>query len=179
MFTYKGTFFQGTGREGKALLTEHNSTEVGTRGCSWIRERLLDGRRSRKCRSRESGLAIMEFGLILPVVALIVIGGLEVAGIFMAQRQLLGAATTGARIGSTEGGTTSDVTAAVTTFLSSTSIKNNFTTSISGVASNSNQDTTVVVTVSHNYPVFFKIPMIPGLNSGTIPLSATVTLRHD
>lgn len=134
------------------------------------------GEKSSRC---ESGVAVLEFALIVPVLAFLMFGGMEVASIFMTQRQLLGAATSGARIGSIQGGTTTDVMAAITTSLAAASIGANFTTSISGVSSTADPSTAVVVTVAHNYPIFFKIPVIPNMNGGAIPLSATVTFRHD
>jgi len=127
----------------------------------------------------QSGMAMVEFALVLPFMALFVLGGLQLAQVFIAQRQLLGAAATGARTGSAEGATTADVTAAISTFLGATSIGNSFTPTITGVSSSADENTTVTVTVTHNYQMMFRIPMIPKLNTATVPLSATVTVRHE
>lgn len=138
-------------------------------------ERFSTSRRRRA----QSGFAVVEFAIVAPVVFLLIMGALQLASIFVAQRQLLGAATSGARIGSIEGSTTATVTSAITTYLSSTSIGANFTSNITGVSTSSDENTTVVVTVSHNFPITFRIPMIARLNAATVPLSATVTVRHE
>jgi len=130
-------------------------------------------------RRAQSGFAILEFAIVAPAVVLLIMGAIQLSSIFMAQRQLLGAANSGARIGAIEGSTTATVNAAITTYLSTTSIGTNFTSNVVGAATGSDENTTVIVTVTHNFPITFRIPMIARLNAATVPLSASVTLRHE
>jgi len=132
-----------------------------------------------RSRKTQAGYVAVELGLMLPVFVLLSLGTLQLAQVFLVQRQLLGAAITGARAGAAMGSTTSEVDSAISTFLSATTIGTAYTSSASGVGSGSTPSTDVTVTVDHNLPVLFRLPMIPGFNGSTVPLTGSATFRHE
>lgn len=125
-----------------------------------------------------SGIATAEFALMLPVLMLFGLGVLQVAQMFVVQRQLLGAAHTGARTGSVQNSSTSQVDSAIATFLEDTEVGDAYEAQIVGVGPTATGDTLVTVTVTHDMPLFFSMP-IEGWDGTTVPLSASVTLRHE
>lgn len=127
----------------------------------------------------ERGIAALELSFMLPAAVILMLGVLQAAQMLIAQRELLGAAQTGARAGSAFGSTTAQVKSAVTTFLSSSNIGEDHEVVIAGVGSEATGDTLVTVTVKHEFPLMLKIPALAGWDSGTFPLEASVTFRHE
>lgn len=131
-----------------------------------------------KVRGRESGLASVEIAFFLPIAMMVVLGVVQFAQMFMVQRELHGAATTGARTGSMQTSTVSEVQSAIQTYLNSSSVGSDYTPTITGVGPSANGDTLVTVTVEHDFELMLRLP-IPGFDGGTVPLSASVTMRHE
>jgi Flp pilus assembly protein TadG len=163
--------FMNLERSGGRIIMPLPNTEVRRR--TWrLRPHL-------RARHGERGVAALEFSLLLPMAVVLMLGTLQAAQVLIAQRELLGAAQTGARAGSAFGSTTAQVKSAVTTFLSSSTIGEDHEVVIAGVGSDSTGDTLVTVTVKHEFPLMLKIPAVAGWESGTLPLEASVTFRHE
>lgn len=146
---------------------------------SELRRRTWRLRPHQRTHHGERGIAALELSFMLPMAVILMLGVLQAAQMLIAQRELLGAAQTGARAGSAFGSTTAQVKSAVTTFLSSSTIGEDHEVVIAGVGSASTGDTLVTVTVKHEFPLMLKIPALAGWESGTFPLEASVTFRHE
>lgn len=135
--------------------------------------------RSRAARSTgERGVAAVEFALLLPLLMFLVLATIQMADAFYFRKLLLGAAHSAARTGVSQTSTVSDASAAIETYLANTRIGEAYEASIAGVGPGASGDGLVVVTVRYNFPLFATLPAI-GWTNATIPLTASVTLRHE
>lgn len=128
-------------------------------------------------RRGERGQAIIEFALLLPVLIVIIIATFELARVFIVQQHLVSAAELGARTGTIRNNTVADVESAIRTYLENTQVNDGFTTTISGVGADEDFNSTVVVTVNHTLTLFTTV-VIPGFDGFTVPLEASITMRH-
>jgi Flp pilus assembly protein TadG len=124
---------------------------------------------------RNSGQAIVEFAILLPIAALIVYATLEIARVYVVQRHLVTATSVGARTGTFRTSTVGDVQNAIGTYLSSTEVGTNYTANIVGVSLASTSNTMVTVSLITNLQLFTAFA-IPGVT--TLPLTSSVTMRH-
>jgi Flp pilus assembly protein TadG len=120
---------------------------------------------------------LIEFCVFLPLLVLLVFATLELARAYVVQQHLQEAARVGARAGTVRNSTAADVQSAIQTYLSSTEVGSNFTLSVSGVDPSADFDTMVTVSVSYNLQLFTNV-LITAVGGLTIPLSASVTMRH-
>lgn len=125
----------------------------------------------------ERGQAIIEFALLLPLLVVLVVTTLELARVFIVRQHLVSAAEMGARTGTIRNNTVAEVEGAIKTYLANTQVSTNFTTTISGVGPDENFNSTVVVTVKHTLTLFTNVA-IPGFDGFTVPLEASITMRH-
>lgn len=126
----------------------------------------------------QHGVAAVEFAMLLPLLMFLVVATIQVADAFYYRKLLLGAAHSGARTGVSQASTQNDVTAAIQTYLGQTRLAGSYDSTISGVGPGVSGDSLVVVTLRYNFPLFATLP-IPGWTEKTVPISATVTLRHE
>ncbi len=140
--------------------------------------RASDSVASSVSRSSRSGIAAVEFAIILPVALLLVLGSLQSAQVFYLQKHLLAAAQSATRTGTIQGSTEAQVKSALSTYLSVTDIGADYQSTITGVGTTSNGDSLVTVQVTHNVALFAEIPAM-GWSTPTIPISASVTMRHE
>lgn len=137
----------------------------------------LGALRARRPRG-ERGVAAVEFAMLLPMLMFLVLATMQMAEAFYLRKLLLGAAHSAARIGVSQTSTVSDATAAVDTYLANTRIAGAYETAISGVGPGMGGDSLVIVTVHYHFPLFATLPAI-GWTDATVPLTASVTLRHE
>lgn len=135
-----------------------------------------------RCRSlwqvmrSQRGQSVVEFAVILPIIALVVFATLELARVYVVQQHLNSAADMGARTGSIRNSTVADVQNAMDTYFSSTEVGANYTPTITGVSETADFNTYVTVAVLHNLQLF--TTLVPGFSGVTVPLSSSVTMRH-
>lgn len=130
-------------------------------------------RRSR----RQRGSSILEFSMLLPVLLMLALGALEFSRIYLVKRHLETAARAGARTGVVRGATVADVDDAVGLYLSQTQVGDGYSLDTSGVSATSNPDNDVTVKVGYDLPLMTGVEL-PGLDGSAVPLSASVTMRH-
>ncbi len=130
-----------------------------------------------RCRISENGQALVEFAVVLPILVLVVLASLELARIVVVKQHLISAARLGARTGTIRNSAIADVDNALSTYLSSTEVGTSYTRTISGVSAEADFNSQVTVTVNHNLTLFSNF-RLPGVSGVTVPLSATVTMRH-
>lgn len=126
---------------------------------------------------RTSGQSVTEFAVLLPIFILIVFATLEVGRVYVVQQHLNSAARLGARTGTIRNSSVAEVQAAMDTYLSSTEVGVNYTPTVTGVSANADFNTLVTVSLVHNLQLFTSLD-IPGLPGVTVPLSSSVTMRH-
>ena len=140
------------------------------------RSRRTHTRRTRT-KGEQSGSVAVEFALLFPLMLTLAVGTLEFGRVFIANSHLTTAARLGARTGVVRGTTTADVNDAISTYLTDTFVGDGYTTSVTGVGFGLDTDTQVVVSVSYDLPLLSGLDL-PGTENGSIPLEATVTMRH-
>lgn len=126
----------------------------------------------------QRGVAAVEFAMLLPLLMFLVLATIQMADAFYFRKLLLGAAHSAARTGVSQTSTASDVTSALQTYLGNTRIGNAYESVVSGVGPGASGDSLVVVTVHYDFPLFATLPAV-GWTNATVPLSASVTLRHE
>jgi Flp pilus assembly protein TadG len=134
-------------------------------------------RNARKSRCR-SGVATIEFALVLPVLLVLTIGTMDVCSVMFLKESAVLAAYEGARQGVGRGRTNSDVIDRVSEFLDERGIVYNddvVTVSSPGFAA---ADTLENVTVTVNVPATGNL-LIPSQMFGELTLSASVTMRKE
>ena len=129
------------------------------------------------CRRKRRGAAVVEFAVIAPLFFLLVFGMIEFGRMVMVQQVLTNAAREGARIGVLDGSSTSDVTTAVTTYLSNASIQGATVTVTPNPPSSAGygDPVSVTVSVSFNQVSWLPTPMFLGGQN----LSATTVMRRE
>jgi Flp pilus assembly protein TadG len=118
----------------------------------------------RLCRRNRRGAAAVEFAFVAPVFFVFVFGMIEYGRMVMVQQVLTNAAREGARIGVLDGSTTSQVTTAVNTYLSNSTISGATVTVNPSPPSSAGygQPVTVTVSISFNQVSWLPSPMFLG-----------------
>lgn len=98
------------------------------------------------------GAVLVEFAFVAPVFFLLVLGMIEFGRAMMVQAELTAAAQAGARAGSFDGSTSSDVTTAVNNYLSNAGISGASSTVYPNPPSSAypGQDVKVIVTIPYS-----------------------------
>ena len=122
----------------------------------------------------EKGQNIVEFALVVPMLLLLVFGIAEFGRAWMTRNILTGAAREAVRIAVVPAGTIGTATARANQVLASAGI----TTATVSLNDDGISFGTITATVSYNFPVVV-VGFIPGLNSSTIPLTSTTTMRKE
>src|SRR5262249_49128065 len=102
----------------------------------------------RSCRRNRWGAAAVEFAIVAPVFFLLVFGMIEYGRMVMVQQVITNAAREGARVGVLDGATTSNVTTAVSSYLTSARISGASTSVSPSPPSSASYGAPVTVTVS-------------------------------
>jgi Flp pilus assembly protein TadG len=127
-------------------------------------------------RPARAGAAAVEFAVVVPVLILIVFGMIEFSRVMMVEQILTNAAREGARKGSLPGTTTSDVTTAVSNYMTNSGLSGQ-TTTVSPDPSTANPGDAITVTVSipFNNVSWLPVPMFLGGKT----LSASVVMAKE
>jgi Flp pilus assembly protein TadG len=130
----------------------------------------------RGARSIRRGAALVEFALVAPIFLTFVVGSIELGRAIVVQEALTNASREGARVGILDTATTSDVTAAVNSYLSGVSISG-ATTDVSPTDPGTYPvGTQVTVTVSIPYASVTWVPSPWFLKNAT--LAATTVMQR-
>jgi len=135
------------------------------------------GRRTVRTRLKdEKGQNLVEFALVVPMLLILVFGIAEFGRAWMTRNVLTGAAREAARVAvvSPPAGSIALATTRANQALASAGI----TTATVTVSDDGTAFGTVTATVIYNFPVVVA-GFIPGLNSSTIPLTSTTTMRRE
>jgi Flp pilus assembly protein TadG len=131
----------------------------------------------RSCRRNRWGAAAVEFAIVAPVFFLLVFGMIEYGRMVMVQQVITNAAREGARVGVLDGATTSNVTTAVSTYLTSAKISGATTDVSPSPPSSAGYGAPVTVTVSVPFNSVSWLPTPLFLGGKT--LSATSVMRRE
>jgi Flp pilus assembly protein TadG len=126
----------------------------------------------------ERGAAAVEFGILLPLLMLILFGIIEFGMIMYSREVITNASREGARTGivqATVKPTVGDIQTMVTNYLTGTGVDPNAVT-INVAGAGLTAPNTLTVTV--NYPYNFFVPAILGLGN-TINLTGQTVMRHE
>jgi Flp pilus assembly protein TadG len=131
----------------------------------------------RLCRRNRRGAAAVEFAFVAPVFFLFVFGMIEFGRMVMVQQVLTNASREGAREGILDGSTTADVTDAVTTYLTNSSISGASVAVTPSPPSSAGygQPVTVTVTVPFDQVSWLPSPMFIGGRA----LTASTVMRRE
>lgn len=134
------------------------------------------GSTDRTGRKDEKGQSLVEFALVVPMLLILVFGIAEFGRAWMTRNVLTGAAREAARIAVIQppAGGIALATTRANQVLSSAGI----TTATVTVNDDGTAFGTVTATVVYNFPVVVA-GFIPGLNSSTLPLTSTTTMRRE
>jgi Flp pilus assembly protein TadG len=107
--------------------------------------------------------AVVEFAVVVPVLILLIFGMIEFARLMMVEQVLTNGARVGARKASLPGTTSSDVTTAVSSYMTNSGLSG-FTTTVSPDPSTANPYDSITVTVSipFNNVSWLPVPMFLG-----------------
>ena len=133
-------------------------------------------KRMRNTLGNEKGQNLVEFALVVPMLLLLVFGIAEFGRAWMTQNILTGAAREAVRLLAVPeplGGPTSANNRAVTVLASAGITADNVV-----VVDNGASYGAVSVTISYSFPVAV-VGFIPGLDTSTLPLSSTTTMRRE
>ena len=137
----------------------------------------MRAKRIRNTLKEEKGQNLVEFALVVPILLLLVFGIAEFGRAWMTRNILTGAVREAVRVAVVPGpGNTWNGPAAEARgnqILASAGIPATVSVPDPGVAFG-----TVTATVTYNFPVII-IGFIPGLNSSTLPLTSTTTMRRE
>ena len=131
----------------------------------------------RSCRRNRWGAAAVEFAIVAPVFFLLVFGMIEYGRMVMVQQVITNAAREGARVGVLDGATTSNVTTAVSSYLTSAKISGSTTTVSPSPPSSAAYGAPVTVTVSVPFNSISWLPTPLFLGGKT--LTATSVMRRE
>jgi Flp pilus assembly protein TadG len=121
-----------------------------------------------------TGQNLVEFALVVPMLLLLVFGIAEFGRAWMTKNIMTGAAREAVRIAVVPSGTIGAATARANQVLGTAGI----TSAIVSVSDDGISFGTMTATVTYNFPVII-VGFIPGLNSSTIPLTSTTTMRKE
>jgi Flp pilus assembly protein TadG len=124
----------------------------------------------------EKGQSLVEFALVVPLLLILVFGIAEFGRAWMTRNILTGAAREAVRVLAVPApaGGISAATTRANQVLTSAGI----TTATVSPVDPGTAFGAVTVTINYNFPVVV-VGFIPGLNSSTIPLSSTTTMRRE
>jgi len=120
------------------------------------------------------GQSLVEFALVVPLLLLLVFGIAEYGRAWMTRNIMTGAAREAVRIAVVPSGGIGAATARANQVLASAGI----TSATVSLSDDGISFGTITATVSYNFPVVV-VGFIPGLNSSTIPLTSTTTMRKE
>lgn len=131
----------------------------------------------RLCRRYRRGAAVVEFAVVAPVFFLFVFGMIEYGRLVMVQQVLTNASREGARMGILDNSTTSEVTAAVDSYLANSTIAGATVTVTPSPPSSAGygEPVTVTVHVPFNQVSWLPSPMFLGGRT----LSASTVMRRE
>ena len=136
----------------------------------------MRAKRIRKTLGNEKGQNLVEFALVVPLLLILVFGIAEFGRAWMTQNILTGAAREAVRLLAVPisgGGGPYAANARAVAVLASAGI-----TADNVVVTDASAYGVVSVRVDYNFPVVV-VGFIPGLNSATIPLTSTTTMRRE
>jgi Flp pilus assembly protein TadG len=146
---------------------------------------MLLSSRTRRLAQSESGAELIEFSLTLPLLLLIVLGIIEFGFMFREYEVVTNAAREGARIAILPSYADADVTARVNDYLTTAGLDTDLATVDPGTATPTPVGSVcismrpVTVTYQHAVPFLSGIMTYFGSSIGTIPLSATSSMRTE
>ncbi len=133
----------------------------------------------RRCESRRSGVATIEFALVLPALVALTIGTIDICSMLFLKESATLAAYEGARRGVARDRTNADATARVMEFLDDRGIQYSGANVVTfGSPSFDDADTLEHVTITVNVPAAGNL-LIPSQMFGDMTLSANVTMRKE
>jgi Flp pilus assembly protein TadG len=136
-------------------------------------------RNKRKKLHRRSGVATLEFAIVLPVLIALTLGTMDICSMMFLRETAVLAAYEGARNGVGRGHTDQDVTSRITEFLDERGVTHNgssgITISSPGFTS---ADTLENVTVTVNIPTTGNL-LIPSQMISGMTITASVTMRKE
>jgi Flp pilus assembly protein TadG len=120
--------------------------------------------------------AAVEFAVVVPILVLLVFGMIEFSRVMMVEQVLTNGARVGARKASLPGTTTTDVTTAVTTYMTNSGLSGQtITVSPDPSTANPGDAITVTVSISFNDVSWLPVPMFLGGKT----LSASVVMAKE
>ncbi|MFT4572023.1 MAG: Flp pilus assembly protein TadG [Hyphomicrobiaceae bacterium] len=129
-------------------------------------------------RRNERGIVAVELAILLPVLLIAVLGAFEFSRLYLVERDLAAGARMAARTAVVRGASVSDVDAALATYFAGSPVANGYQLTTSGVSPTATPADRVTVSVDYQVALLTGLK-IPGLSGGfTVPLSASVTMRH-
>ena len=131
----------------------------------------------RLCRKKRRGATVVEFAFVAPVLFLLVFGMIEFGRMVMVQQILTNASREGARMGVLDGTTAAEVTAAVNSYLTATSISGATVTINPPEPSSAGYGEAVTVTVSVGFNQVSWVAS-PMFLSGTTMRASTAMRRE-
>src|SRR4051812_45767592 len=130
----------------------------------------------RTARNKRRGAAVVEFAVVAPIFFLLIFGIIEFGRVVMVQQIITNASREGARIAIVPGATTSQVTTAVNTYLTSCSIRG-ATATVSPDPASATYGGTVTVTVSVPFTSVSWAPSPFFLSATTLSARASCALN--
>lgn len=131
---------------------------------------------TKRRRTDRRGAALVEFALVAPIFLAFVVGSVELGRALVVQEALTNASREGARVGTLDGATSSDVTNAADTYLSAVSISGATTTVTPSDPGTTAAGTQVTVSVSIPYASVSWVPSPWFLKNAT--LTATTVMQR-
>jgi Flp pilus assembly protein TadG len=127
-------------------------------------------------RSVQSGQVLAEFGIMIPVIVLLIIGAVDFGRVIMTRQVMTNAAREGASVGIYADANTESVTNSVKSYLEGAGLKpSNANITVTGVHASIGQP----VIVSVNYPVTSLAMKFIHSDNNTWTLSATSSMPHE
>ena len=129
----------------------------------------------RRNRTRQSGQALVEFAMVVPILVMLLMAIVECGRAYMVKQNLTAASRDGVRVAILPGSSESDVQNAVNSELASAGLDSGATITMQNVGLDGNSGDEVRVSVTYPFHVLSGT-IIPGF-SGTINLSSTTVMR--
>ena len=126
---------------------------------------------------RESGQALVEFALVLPILVLLLLGIVDFGRAWMTKQVVTNAAREGARSGIAAGATAGDVSQAVSNYLDAAHLTGTVSVNVGGVGPVVPPGTTTSVAVNYSLQTLSG-RIIPGW-TGIVQVMHTATMRHE
>lgn len=129
---------------------------------------------SRRDGNDRRGAALVEFAMVAPIFLLFVVGSIELGRALVVQEALTNASREGARVGTLDGASTSDVTSAVNSYLTAVSISGAATAVSPSDPGTAAAGTEVTVSVSVPYASVSWVPSPWFLKDATLVASTVM-----